>query len=194
MPMPSSISQDDLRIILHEADVAARRLLRRLRLSGDDLDDLRQDLLTDLVVRLPRFDRNRGSIGAFAGLVMANRATRIAKNVYRHRRMFGVLPLSIDDPLPNGDGATRGDLISEEESLAAFLGQPVNRIAGTELRLDLDRGLGTLRPSDRVFCALLVDRTPMELSRDGFGSRASLYRQVHEIRLRLMTSGLSAVA
>ena len=192
--MPSSISQDDLRIILHEADVAARRLLRRLSLSGDDLADLRQDLLTDLFVRLPRYDRDRGSIGAFAGLVMANRATRIAKNAYRHRRMFGVLPLSIDDPLTNGDGATRGDRISEEEGFAAFLGPPVNRIAETELRLDLDRALGTLPHLDRVLCAHLVDRTPTELSRDGFGSRASLYRKFRKLRLRLMTSGLSAVA
>ena len=76
--MRRSISQDDLRTVLHEADVAARRLLRQLRLPCHDLDDLRQDLLADLIARLRGFDPERGSLGAFSGIVLANRSTRIA--------------------------------------------------------------------------------------------------------------------
>ena len=51
--MHSSISRDDLQILLHEADIAARRLVRQLRLPRADLDDVRQDLLVDLIARLP---------------------------------------------------------------------------------------------------------------------------------------------
>lgn len=58
--MRCSISQDDLRTILHEADVAARRLLWQLRLSRDDLEDIRQDLLADVIARLRGFDPDRG--------------------------------------------------------------------------------------------------------------------------------------
>lgn len=137
--MRSSISPPDLQVLLHEADIAARRLCRQLRLSRDELADLRQDLLTDLITRFPAFDRQRGSIGAFAGLVMANRATRIAQGVRRHRRIYGLFPVSLDDPLPNGDGATRGDLIAEADGLSAFLGQPVDRVAEAEHRIDFER-------------------------------------------------------
>lgn len=58
--MRCSISQDDLRTILHEADAAARRLLWQLRLSRDDLEDTRQDLLADVTARLRGFDPDRG--------------------------------------------------------------------------------------------------------------------------------------
>ena len=54
--MRSPISPPDLQVLLLEADVAARRLCRKLRLSRDELADLRQDLLTDLIARYPAFD------------------------------------------------------------------------------------------------------------------------------------------
>ena len=47
--MRQSISQDDLRTLLQEADVAARRLVRKCGLPRADLDDIRQDLLTDIL-------------------------------------------------------------------------------------------------------------------------------------------------
>lgn len=85
--MRQSISQDDLRTLLREADAAARRLVRKLRLQSADLDDVRQDLLTDALACLPAFDVERGTLGGFAGLVMANRASRLARRIIcRHCR------------------------------------------------------------------------------------------------------------
>jgi len=192
--MRSPISPPDLQVVLHEADVAARRLCRKLRLSRDDLADLRQDLLCDLIARFPAFDSERGSIGAFAGLVMANRATRIALGVHRHRRMYGEFPASLDDPLPNADGATRGDLIGEADGLPAILGQPVDRIAEVEHRIDVERGLGTLDKGERVLAAALTQGSPHRLARSGLGSRSDLYRRTRELRLTLLSAGLGRIA
>lgn len=192
--MRSSISPPDLQVLLHEADIAARRLCRQLRLSRDELADLRQDLLTDLIARFPAFDRQRGSIGAFAGMVMANRATRIAQGVRRHRRMYGLFPVSLDDPLPNGDGATRGDLIAEADGLSAFLGQPVDRVAEAEHRIDFERGLGTLDQGQRCLAAALYRGSPHQLARSGLGSRSDLYRRTLDLRLTLVTAGLGRIA
>ena len=189
-PFATPISRSDLQILLHEADVAARRLSRQLRLSRDDLADLRQDLLVDLIARLKSFDPTRGSLGAFAGTVVAHRAARLAARICRDRSMFA--PVSLDDPLPDTGGTTSvGDTIAESGGFSAMMGQPTDKIANANRRLDLDQALGTLRQSDLALCAHLIHRTPTELSHEGLGSRASLYRQVHEIRLRLMTAGLS---
>ena len=95
--MHSSISRDDLQILLHEADIAARRLVRQLRLPRADLDDVRQDLLVDLIARLSTYDADRGSLGAFAGTVLTNRAARIANKVKRERSMYGATPISLDE-------------------------------------------------------------------------------------------------
>lgn len=51
--MHPSISRDDPQIHRHEAEIATRRLVRRLRLPRADLDDIRPDLLVDLICRLP---------------------------------------------------------------------------------------------------------------------------------------------
>jgi RNA polymerase sigma-70 factor (ECF subfamily) len=66
--MHPPIFPSDLVAILDETDAAAARLRRRLGLPRVDLDDLRQDLLLDLIRRLPAFYARRGSIGAFAGI------------------------------------------------------------------------------------------------------------------------------
>jgi RNA polymerase sigma-70 factor (ECF subfamily) len=175
--------------LLHETDVAARRLSRQLRLSCDDLADLRQDLLVDLIVRLKSFDPTRGSLGAFAGTVVAHRAARLAARVRRDRSMFA--PISLDDPMPDAKGTTVGDTIAESSGYSAMMGQPTDGFASIDRRLDLDRALGTLRRSDLALCAHLIHRTPTELSQDGRGSRASLYRGMRKVRLAFMATGLA---
>ncbi|NJO54680.1 MAG: hypothetical protein HC829_07445, partial [Bacteroidales bacterium] len=72
------ISPADLATLIDEADAAARRLHRKLVLPAADLADLRQDLLVDLICRLPGFDARRGSIGVFANIVLRNQSARIA--------------------------------------------------------------------------------------------------------------------
>lgn len=190
--MRPSISPDALHVILHEADIAARRLIRQLRLPRADLDDIRQDLLVDLIGRLPAFDPERGSIGAFAGVVLANRATRIANRVKCERRIFGYVPVSIDETIPDSDGLTRGDLVAEDEGLAAYFGQPVDAFGAAERRLDLERGLGSLDPHDGALSAALSLTTLDRLAANGRGARSSLYRRVRSIRLALTAVGVGA--
>lgn len=190
--MRSSLSPDDLHVILHEADIAARRLVRQLRLPRPDLDDVRQDLLVDLIGRLPAFDPERGSMGAFAGIVLANRATRIANRVRRERRIFGSVPVSLDEIIPDSHGLTRGDLVAEDEGLAAYFGQPVDAFAATEKRLDLERGLGSLDRGDGALSAALSQTTVDRLAAGGYGARSSLYRRVRDIRLALTAVGVGA--
>ena len=83
--MHPPISPSDLATLIDETDVAARRLHRKLALPAANLDDLRQDLLIDLICRLPGFDKRRGTIGAFANIVLRNQCSRIAIRHHRQR-------------------------------------------------------------------------------------------------------------
>ena len=188
--MDLKVSPSDLRFLLREADFAARRLLRQLRLPRADLDDVRQDLLVDLIARLPGFDSARGSLGAFAGAVMSHKATRIATKIKRERRIFGAVPISLNETIPDTDGLTRGDLLSEEESLSHHLGQPVGVFAATEHRIDVERGLSLLDQDDRALCAALSHTTVDRLAESGRGARSSLYRRVKDIRFALTAFGI----
>ena len=95
------------RPLFPEADVAAARLRRRLRPAACDHDDLRQELLVDLIRRLPAYDPARGSLGAFANVVLRNQATRIAARVMRERRATGGALLSLDARAARRDDARR---------------------------------------------------------------------------------------
>ncbi|MCA3561855.1 MAG: hypothetical protein IOC82_12585 [Aestuariivirga sp.] len=190
--MHFSPSPDQLHTLLHEADLAARRLVRQLRLPRHDLDDVRQDLLIDALVRLAAFDPARGSIGAFAATVMVHKASRIARRVVSERRVFGFEPISIDAPAPGGEGASVGDGVPEDDGLCALWGQTTKGAATSKVRLDVERCLGTLDRQDGLLCAALTTKSVDEVAAEGRGSRAGLYRRIRTLRGSLLAHGLVA--
>lgn len=188
--MQRPISEPDLVTILDEADAAAARLRRRLGLPRTDLDDLRQDLLLDLIRRLPAFDAKRGSIGAFAGIVLRNQASRIATRVARERRATGGRMLSLDER--GADGTSIAERLGETDSLSAWHGHCVALEAAIDARLDLARALGALHARDRSLCAAATQCPVRVLAERGLGSRATLYRRLHELRCALAAHGARA--
>lgn len=116
----------------------------------------------------------------------------IANKIKRERRLFGAVPISLDETIPDTDGLTRGDLVSEEESLSHHLGQPAGVFAATEHRIDVERGLGLLDQDDGTLCAALSHTTVDRLAESGRGARSSLYRRVKEIRFGLTAFGIQA--
>jgi DNA-directed RNA polymerase specialized sigma24 family protein len=188
--MHPPISRHDLACILDEADAAARRLHRRLCLPASDLDDLRQDLLIDLICRLPAFDACRGSIGAFAGIVLRNQASRLALKHHRDRRSQGGALVSLNAPRGPGATDTLGETLGQSDGLAAWLGQDCDDLARADLRHDIARVLGHLEPDARLFCAALGQCPLRDLVARGVGSRSALYRRTRELRLELTARGL----
>jgi RNA polymerase sigma-70 factor (ECF subfamily) len=180
----------DYEQLLREVDGAARRLARRLRMPTE-IADLRQDLLVDLLARIKDFDPTRGSLGAFAATVLRHRASRIADQVRRHRDVFGVSPVSLDEPLGEAEGQVRGDLISEEEGLSAALGSWRDPIAEAECRLDMAHGLAALDDRDRELARALSDNDIGALAQAGFGSRRDLYRRARRLKLEFLAAGIS---
>ncbi|MCA8882122.1 MAG: hypothetical protein KDA73_19690 [Rhodobacteraceae bacterium] len=172
------------------ADIHARRLTRRLRLAPDEMDDLRQDLLADLLRRLPAFDPERGSIDAFVRLVLRHHGTRIASRVMAERRARGGAMLSIDLPLEDADPRPLKDRLAEEDGLSAWSGHVVGGEIALDLRHDLGRVLALLADRDRRVCIGLAHRTLSELAVMGFGSRSALYRRLADLRFVLAAHGL----
>lgn len=187
--MHPPISPSQLATLIDETDVAARRLHRKLALPAADLDDLRQDLLVDLICRLPGFDKLRGSIGAFANIVLRNQSSRIAMRYYRQRRAQGGPLLSLDVPL-SGAREPVGDTLTEDHGLSAWHGQTCCAVAVTELQHALQSALARLPAEDCRFCAALAHRPVTALAAEGFGSRSTLYRRVADLRHVLTAYGL----
>lgn len=187
--MHPPISPDDLDTIIDEADGAARRLHRRLALPAADLDDLRQDLLLDLICRLPGFDARRGGVGAFANIVLRNQSSRIALRHRRRRRALNGTVLSLEAPAEGG-AEPIGSLLTEEDGLAAWRGQGCGSAEDTEARIDLARALGCLPDASRRFCTVLSRHAVADLAGCGGISRSALYRRLADLRLDLAMRGI----
>lgn len=187
--MHPPITPADLSTLIAEADAAACRLRRKLVLPAVDHDDLRQDLLVDLICRLPGFDARRGSIGAFANIVLRNQSSRIAMRHHRQRRAQGGSILSLAVPLA-GAREPVGDTLTEDDGLAAWHGQTCCAAAVTELHHTLQAALARLPAEDRRFCAALAHRPVSALAAEGFGSRSALYRRLADLRHVLTAHGL----
>ena len=187
--MHPPITPADLSTLIAEADAAARRLRRKLALPVADHDDVRQDLLVDLICRLPGFDARRGSIGAFANIVLHNQSSRIAMRHHRQRRAQGGSLLSLEVPLA-GAREPVGDTLTEDDGLAAWHGQTCCAAAVTELYHALQAALARLPAEDRRFCAALAHRPVTALAAEGFGSRSALYRRLADLRHVLTAHGL----
>ena len=187
--MQIELSPDDIETIISEADAAARRLRRRLCLPIYEREDLGQDLLIDLLRRLPAYDPARGNIGAFANIVLRNQASRIAIRHHRQRRAQGGSLLSLEVPLA-GSREPVGETLSEDDGLAAWHGQHCCAAAVTELHHALQAALAQLPAEDRRFCAALAHRPVTALAAEGFGSRSALYRRLADLRHVLTAHGL----
>lgn len=189
--MLSPISPEDLATLIDEAAVAARRLHRKLLLPAADLDDIRQDLLVDLICRLPGFDARRGSIGAFANIVLRNQSTRIALRHHRQRRMQGGAVISLDAPISGGTEPL-GCLLAEADGLAAWHGQDRSDADDADTFHDLARVLGGLPEDARGLCAALGTCAVAEIVERTGTSRSALYRQIARLRLDLAMRGFGA--
>jgi DNA-directed RNA polymerase specialized sigma24 family protein len=188
--MQIKLSPDDIETIISKADTAARRLRRRLGLPVCDREDLGQDLLIDLLRRLPAFDPARGSLGAFAGLVLRNQSSRIAIRIMRERRAQGGGLLSLDAPSGSEDQRPLAETIGEDDGLSAWHGQATNAYAFTEQHQAVQTAISQLPPEDRRLCAALAHRPVSALASEGFGSRSTLYRRLADLRHVLTAHGL----
>ena len=187
--MHPPISPADLSILINEAGAAARRLHRKLRVPSSDLDDLRHDLLVDLICRLPGFNARRGSIGAFANIVLRNQSSRIAIRTCLQLKAQGGPLFSLDVPVA-GNREPLGETLAETGGLAVWHGQDRCPATTAEDHLALCCVLARLPADDRRLCAALAHRSIATLTTEGFGSRSALYRRLGELRHILTVHGL----
>ncbi len=180
------MSPAELEIIQREANAAAQRLARRLNLSADARCDVCQELLADLLARLRHYDPVRGTLGAFAGRIVANQACCIAKRILRERRVTAC-SLDQDEGCP-----VRPDQIAEDQGLCAMFGQPTDPCRAIERRLDLARCSARLTASEADLCKWLAEHPVAELARLGLGSRSSIYRRIAELRALFAASGMAS--
>ncbi len=196
--MPASLTLTDLDRLRPILRRETRRTLRLGRLPWHDRADVEQEMLLDLLARLGAFDPERGNLEAFATVCFRHRGYRLVQQAQRDRKrrhLRGFDEVVGDSADASGDETlTLAEVLPEAAGLGAWWGQPTDAVVALERRLDLDRAACVIEPRDRPLCAALSATTPSAAIAAAGTSRASAYRRIAELRLRLLAAGIAAAA
>ena len=186
MPTASTIIETDLHPILAGADRAARRFCRKHARQFVEHEDIRQELLLDLLSRLHQFDARRSPLRPFVVMCFAHRLAQLLRAARREHATRH--PVELDAPVVTGGIICVIDNLAESDGFGTWIGQPTDQILALELRLDFDRALSAMAADVVPLCAALLRHGS---SRRGPSmSRTTLHRRKHDLRCRLLAAGI----
>ena len=148
---------------------AASRHVLRLGRPWEDVYDVQQELLAALLSRLHKFNEERGNVYQFASRIFKNRISELGREYFKSRLL----------ELPLIERSGREPVVADDH-------------AGTDLRLDIGRGLRVLRSGDAVVIDALLADDPVVFSRSKKIAKSTFYRVRQETRRRLRMIGLAA--
>lgn len=187
------MSHDEIvQYAIGRAHYKANQLIGRHGFTQSDFGDIRQELLTDVIERLPKFNGDLAGAKTFVSRLIDNRIA----NLIEHRKAGCRNPqreeCSLDDWARDEDGAwVRRDTVTDAQRLRAHRGvYPREDQEQAELAMDVDSIVAALPEDLRDLCERLKTQTVLEISRDTGVSCATLYRRIKNLRERFEAAGL----
>jgi RNA polymerase sigma-70 factor (ECF subfamily) len=164
--------------ILQQASFQASLLVSTAAFMPDDWEDLRQEMVLDLLRRAPKFDPRRGDWQGFVRGIVRHHAAVL---VNRHRRR--ALEVLRDDSAVEED-ADRDDSI---EFRAECWPQTVDEL---NLNLDVRRVVESLPVRLRSLAVLLGQMPVKEVCQATGRSRSGVFQMTRQIREAFVDAGL----
>lgn len=187
--IPRNGIDDDVRYLI---EVMTRHLVGRYGLSYDDVEDIRQDLLLDLLKRLPHYNSQLSQRKTFIHRLIEHELADLLSARQAGCRDHRLRTDSLDDPVCEEDGIMLllMDTLDERHVLRMQGRTRRSPEEVTELRVDLERLLATLTPEQRQICAQLIDHTVTEVARMLAVPRTSIQDIVQKLRVLFNAAGL----
>jgi len=156
----------------------AQRLIGRVGLTESDREDVEQELVLDLLNRLPDYDATRGLRSAFIGQVINHKVAQLIRDRRRKKRDCRCRACSLDDPLEQEDGSTipREETVSQDDydlRLGKYSRPAIER---TDLGIDVSRALSRIPANLRDLAVLLMLQTKRDAARGVGVHRSTLYK------------------
>lgn len=170
----------------------ASQMIGKHGFTEDDFEDLCQELMTDVLERLPKFDSSRADIKIFISTVIDNRLATLINRKEAMCRDYRRVERSLDEPASDCDGeqTTFGDNLTGEEANYRLGAACTDDHERADLAMDVASILGQLDESDRQLCLELKTKTPAEIAREKGVSRAGIYKQIGRIRQKFAKADL----
>jgi RNA polymerase sigma-70 factor (ECF subfamily) len=172
----------------------AKRLVGQAGFIESDRQDLEQELMMDLLHRLPKYNPDRAQRNTFIARVVEHKvatiieARKAALRDYRDR----LGDCSLDDRLEEKEGGSveRSETIDQEDYLfrTGRLSRPLSELR--DMAIDTRKALDALSPELRDFCERLQTETATEIAQKKGAHRGNLYESLKKVRRFFEDAGL----
>ncbi len=169
----------------------AKKLIGKAGYAASDLDDIEQDLRTDLLCCLRRFAAARSSRHGFSVMRVRACASKLLRNRRRLKRNGGRRCESLNAPVHDADGRTveLHELLDGQRSRSGRSEQELR-----DLILDVRAVVATLEPKLQRWCKVLEGLGVREAVRVHHVPRSSLQCITRRIRTAFENAGLKECA
>lgn len=170
----------------------ARQLVGRVGFTESDREDLEQEMVLDLLRRLPKFDPKRAGRNTFIARIVEHKVATIIEAQKAGMRDYRLCSCSLNDRLEDEEGRSieRMETIDQEDYLrrTGKLSHPMSELRN--LSIDLRSAVQTLPPELRELCKRLQTESVTEISRDTGIPRGTIYESIKKLRAVFEDAGL----
>lgn len=170
----------------------ARQLVGRVGFTESDRQDLEQEMVFDLLRRLPKFKPERAQRNTFIARVVEHKVATIIEAQKAGMRDYRLCSCSLNDRFENEEGGSveRIDTINQDDYLqrTGNLSRPISDLRG--LSIDVRRAVEKLPPELRDLCKRLQVESVTEISRDTGIPRGTIYESIKKLRTLFEDAGL----
>jgi len=170
----------------------ARQLVGRVGFTESDREDLEQEMVLDLLRRLPKFDPKRAGRNTFIARIVEHKVATIIEAQKAGMRDYRLCSCSLNDRLEDEEGRSieRMETIDQEDYLrrTGKLSRPMSELRN--LSIDLRSAVQALPPELRELCKRLQTKSVTEISRDTGIPRGTIYESIKKLRAIFEDAGL----
>jgi len=168
-----------------------QKLIRNAGFTKSDSDDIEQEIMLDLISRLPQFDPNKATLKTFVARVVRNKTYNIIRHRRQEARDYLRESCSINEYIDDGEGGQieRTATLSDEEQVARKGGRNISMQEEVNTRLSIEAVLAHLPDSLKQLCELLMHENVAQAARRLGVPRTTLNDHVHKLRQVFLEAG-----
>jgi len=170
----------------------ARQLARTEGFAAQDIEDIRQDLIVDLLERLPKFDPAKATCNTFVARIIERKVAKLIRDRNCEKRDPRREECSLNECIDDGEGGSVEHIqtIAAEEADRRLGRQARSDQETAELALDVEAVLKRLPDNLRRLCELLKTGSIADAARAMGVPRTTLHDHVKKLRQVFEAAGL----
>ena len=170
----------------------ARRLVGQAGFTPSDREDLEQEMVLDLLRRLPKYNPERAKLNTFIARVVEHKIASLIEAQKAGTRDYRRWACSLNERFEDdvGRSVERVDTIDQEDYLLRTGAQSRPTEELSSLAVDVATIIDALPPELRELCRRLKAETVSEISRDTGVPRGTIYESIKKLREIFEDAGL----